>query len=115
MRKLAVVLFVAVLVVLAAVAFAGTFLPAGLYGVTMSTDPPTYHFFAADDGPPRTITEGSIVYTYDPETGTYKAPSPSSDSWSFSGTSNDATFYDAPEFPFYGPPAANPGMYWNDR
>lgn len=105
---------VALLFLFAAAAFAveGTYVPSGSYGFFFGTpaqaaDPNFTIYFTTCKGPPRTLTSGGTIFTWNPDDEIYRDPS--GDTWSFDGVGH-GTFTDWPPFPQYGPGVPTNGL-----
>lgn len=82
----------------------------GSYSVEMDGPPPYSFALTVDEGPPKTVSDGVTVSTWDLETRTYRAPSPTGDNYSFSPP-RDVFLEDYPPYPLQGPPVLRHGTY----
>lgn len=105
-------LALAVVAVLAVTSFANNFggtLPPGHFVIELAAPPAPVYDVISQGGPPKTVTMGGVVYTWDEETGTYRAPCPNGDNICFAAV-GVIYFEDWPPFPQAGPPTVSPGI-----
>lgn len=111
MRFLRLALIVALV---ASPVFASDPAPTELYGSNLIMSRPEPYGMTSvpivPSWPHNKFTVSGVLYNFDEETDSYRAPPPSSDKYVFD---DDGTFrfYDYPTFPAFGPPVISGGSY----